>query len=105
MLCRAVDLFSELKALLASASKTASQPSLSKADLMAWTAASIPDICPPHIWRQPEACWISGLTTLRTALATILRAVSPIPIGRTPGHLSSAIRRQERKEETDLGST
>ena len=26
------------------------------------TAASIPEICPPHIWRQPEASWMSGFT-------------------------------------------
>ena len=39
------------------------------------------------------------------ALPMIRRAVSPIPIGRTPGHLSRAISRQEMRADSPLGST
>ena len=39
------------------------------------------------------------------ALPIIRLAVSPTPIGLTPGHLSRAIRRQATRAETPLGST
>ena len=55
MLWRAVCLFSELNALLASTSSMASFSFRSKVDLTACTAASIPEICPPHSWMQPVA--------------------------------------------------
>ena len=48
---------------------------------------------------------MSGFTTDSTALAIIRRTVFPIPIGRTPGFLSRAIRRQARRGEIDFGST
>jgi len=105
MLRRATCLFMELNALDASAKSTASFSSDSKAARTACTAASIPEICPPHNWRQPDASCTSGLAMESIALAIILLAVSPMPIGRTPGCLSRAIRRQARKDETDLGST
>ena len=38
-------------------------------------------------------------------MAIIRRAVSPMPIGRTPGFLSRAISRQARRGEIDFGST
>jgi len=39
------------------------------------------------------------------AFETIQRLVSPMPMGRTPGFLSSAIRRQARRGESVSGST
>ena len=77
----------------------------SKAVLTACTAASMPEICPPHIWRQPEASCMSGFIPDSTAFAKIRRAVSPMPIGRTPGFLSRAISRQARRGDIDIGST
>ena len=105
MLWSAACLLRVLKALLASTSSTASFSSKVKADLTACTAASIPEICPPHNWMQPVAAWTSGRMVCRTALAMMRLAVSPMPIGRTPGCLSRAINRQARNDDTDLGST
>ena len=105
MLWRATCLFRELNALLASTRSTASFSSDSKAVHTACTAASIPEICPPHSWRHPEISCTSGLAMFSIALAIILLAVSPMPIGRTPGFLAKAIRRQARRGETHLGST
>ena len=42
---------------------------------------------------------------VRTALAMMRRAVSPIPIGRTPGRLSRAIRRLASRGLIAVGST
>ena len=96
---------SELNALLASTRSAASQSSELKAFLTACTAASIPDICPPQSCRHPDALWTSVLTTDSTALAMIRLAVSPMPMGRTPGVLSRAMRRQASSGEMDFGST
>ena len=73
---RATWWFKELKAFVASTRRTASVSLESKAVLTACTAASIPAICPPHIWRQPEASCMSGFASGNTALAIIRRAVS-----------------------------
>ena len=105
MFWRATWRFKELKAFVASMRRTASVSLESKAALTACTAASIPAICPPHIWRQPEASWMSGFATDITALAIIRRAVSPMPIGRTPGFLFRAMSRQARRGERDFWST
>ena len=94
-----------VECVVASTRSTASVSLDSKAVLTACTAASIPAICPPHIWRQPEASWMSGFTTDSTALAIIRRAVSPMTIGQTPGFLSKAISRQARRGEIDFWST
>ena len=83
--CKATWRLRALKALLASTKSAASLSSESKAVLTACTAASIPEICPPHNWRHPEESWTSALTADSTALAMIRRAVSPMPMGRTPG--------------------
>ena len=104
MLWRATCLFKELKALLALARSKASLPSDSKADRTVCTAASIPEICPPHNWTQPQASCTFVLTICSTALAMICLAVSPMPIGRTPGFLSRAIKRQARRGEVHSGS-
>ena len=54
-------------------------------------AASQPPSWPAHTWSGPAAVWMSSLSTLRIALAMILLCTSPMPIGRTPGHLSRGI--------------
>ena len=51
--------------------------------------------------RQPDASCISGWVMERTAFAMIRRAVSPMPIGRTPGCLLSAMRRHARSGPRD----
>ena len=48
---------------------------------------------------------MSYLMTERMALPMILRTVSPIPIGRIPGHLSRAIKRLAVSGATPCGST
>ena len=103
--CRATCQLSELNALLASTSRTPSVFEFKNASLVAWTAASAPAICPAHSCRGPAASWMSPLVTSRMAMAIILLAVSNIPIGQTPGFLSSAIKRQARRGERPLGST
>ena len=104
-LCRAVILFKELNALLASTSKAASVLDSWKCSLTECAAASQPAICPAHICKPPAVSRISSLTTTSAALAIILRAMSPMPIGLTPGHLSRAIKRFASKGATPLGST
>ena len=58
---------------------------------MACTAASHPDMCPTHTWRGPAESWMSSVMVAAIAFPMILRTVSPIPMGRAPGHLSRAI--------------
>ena len=48
---------------------------------------------------------MSKPTIVKTALEMILRAVSPIPIGRTPGCLSKAISRLASRGPTLRGTT
>ena len=48
---------------------------------------------------------MSGRMVHRTVLSMIRLAVSPMPMGRTPGCLSRAINRRAKKGDTDLGST
>ena len=96
--------FRELKALLASTSRVGSALSSYKSSLTEWTAASQPEIWPAQSWREPAASWMSPRTTTRTDLAMIRPAISPIPIGLTPGHLPKAISLQARSGETVEGS-
>ena len=91
MFCKATWRLSELKALLTSTKSAASLSSELKAVLTACTTASIPEICPPHSRRHPEASWISALMTDSMALAMIRHAMSPMPMGQTPGLLSRAM--------------
>ena len=69
------------------------------------TAASQPAKCPVHTCNGPAAAWMSSLIAVEIALPMIRRTVSPIPIGRTPGHLSRAMRWQATKEDSPSGST
>ena len=92
---RVACLFNRLNAFVASTRIIASVSSSTKRYSIAWTAASHPASCPAHNWMEPMASWSSHLTTFITAFPTILRAISPIPTGRTPRHLSSGTRRQE----------
>ena len=55
--------------------------------------------------KGPAASWMSSLMALAMVLPIIRLAVSPTPIGLTPGHLSRAMRRQATRAETPLGST
>ena len=48
-------------------------------------AASHPDSCPAQSWSGPATAWISSFRVTRIALLMMRRAVSPIPMGRTPG--------------------
>ena len=97
ILWRAVCLFRALKAFLASTRRTASVSSFWKVDRTAWTAASVPEGCPAHSWCEPAASRTSHRTIDSTALAMIRLAVWHTPIGRTPGFLLMAMRRQARK--------
>ena len=60
-------------------------------------APSMPALTPALSWSTPQTASTSFLVTKQTALPTILRRVSPIPIGLTPGHLSRAINRFETR--------
>ena len=105
MLCRAAILLMELKALLASTSRAASVSSSRNASRTEWTAASQPESWPAQSWMEPAASSTSPLTTTRTALVMMRLAVSPMPMGRTPGHLSRAISLQARSGPRPSGST
>ena len=59
----------------------------------AWIAASQPASCPAQTWSEPTESITSCLRNLATVLPMILRRVSPIPMGRSPGFLSNGIRR------------
>ena len=102
---RVVFRFSWFQALLASTSRTPSVFSHSKIFLIAWTAALHPASWPPHSWSEPTVFWMSALVTLRIALLIIRRTVSLMPIGRTPGCLSSGISLQAMKAARPDGST
>ena len=47
---------------------------------------------PAHSWIEPTEFWRSHLAVSIIAFPIILQTTSPIPIGRTPGHLSRGIR-------------
>ena len=72
---------------------------------MACTAASHPDMCPAHTWRGPAESWMSSVMVAAIAFPMILRTVSPIPMGRTPGHLSRAISLHAKNADNPCGST
>ena len=97
--------FRELNALLASTKSAAFSSLELNARFIAWTAASVPAVWPAQSWVEPAASWISSLVTVSTALATILQTVSQIPIGRTPGFLLKAIKRQAKSGLSPSGST
>ena len=48
---------------------------------------------------------MSSVIVVAMALPMMLRTVSPISMGRTPGHLSKAISRHATKADRPLGST
>jgi hypothetical protein len=52
-----------------------------------WTTASHSPSCPAHTWSDPAVVWTSCFTIASMALAVILRRVSAMPIGQTPGFL------------------
>ena len=105
MLIRAVCLLSKLKALVASTKMAASVVSFSKMVFMACTAASQPASCPAHNWAYPATFLTSSLMTATIALLMIHHEVSPIAIGRTPGHLSMTMNLKAMKLAIPSGST
>ena len=68
-------------------------------------AASQPACWPTHSCLIPTALKMSSLMTDSTALPIILLETSPIPIGLTPGCLSSAMSLLQVKPLRALGST
>ena len=88
---RTVALFSRLKALVASISKIASLFLLLNSLRRAWIACSVPAVCPRQSWLLPPVLWSSEPIHLEMHRPIIWRRTSPIPIGCTPGHLSSEI--------------
>uniref|UniRef100_A0A8D9FJC2 Uncharacterized protein n=1 Tax=Cacopsylla melanoneura TaxID=428564 RepID=A0A8D9FJC2_9HEMI len=59
-------------------------------------APSSPLLIPEHNCRAPQVSCTSSPVTIAIVLAQILCKTSPIPIGRTPGHLSKATPRRAR---------
>ena len=105
MFLRAVCLLRLLKALVASTSITASIFGEFQISFIVWMAASQPTSCPAQSCNGPAAFLISSFSTAITAQAMILLNVSPMPMGLTPGHLSSAINRHATNVLRLLGST
>ena len=105
MFCMAVCRFRELKAFEASTIKTQSDRSSSKQLLTACIAASTPEGCPTHSWREPVPSKMSWCVMDRTAFAMMRLTVLHMPIGQIPGFLSSATKWQARRGERPLGST
>ena len=105
MFCRAALLFRELKAFVASTRITASVSGAVNSWHIACTAASQPDGCPAHTWRGPAALWMSSLSAFAIAFPMMRLGVSPMPMGRTPGHLFRATRRHAINAVRPLGST
>ena len=105
MFLRAFWRLSELKAFEASTMIVASTSGVSNTCRMACMAASHPASCPAQSWSGPSAALTSSFKVVRIALLMIRRAVSPIPMGLTPGHLLSVIRQQALRAVSPLGST
>ena len=92
MFFRAISLFKLLNAFLASISRILSvRPSIKRRQ-GAWIACSMPFFCQRRICTFPPSNWRSRLTHFTILLPIIRLKTSPMPVGRTPGHLSSAIR-------------
>ena len=73
---------------------------------IAWTAASLPLLCPAQTCKEPHASINSCLVTLITHFPIIRRTTFPTPMGRTfPYPLSSGIRRLARIVSMLRGST
>ena len=98
-------LLRQLNALLASTCRIASVFSSLNISCIAWTAALQPDSWPAHSREDPAASWIYGPIIWRIAFAIMRRMVSPIPTGRTPGHLSNATSLQAVRDASPAGST
>ena len=103
MLWSAAFLFRELNALEASTRSTPSVSLSVNRCLMAWIAASHPPFCPAHTCTDPAAACISSLTIFNTDLDMMRRTTSPTPIGLTPGHLFSGIRRHATRAFKPVG--
>ena len=101
MCLRAVWRLKGLKALQASTWITASNCGRLNSCCMACTATSYPPSKPAQSWSGPTMSW---MRVMDIAFSMIRRKVSPIPIGLTPGHLSSAINLHATKPSNLFGS-
>ena len=86
---------SELKAFSASITSMASVSGFSNSFLKLWIAYSIPHFWPKQSWKFFPRFLRSDFIHWVIVLPIILLRTSPIPMGRTPGFLSSSIRRHE----------
>ena len=98
-------LLKELKALLASTSSKASVSSSANTAFIACTAASMPAFTPEHVWSAPQTSSTSILVARAKALAAMRWQHSPIPTGRTPGCLSSAMPRRASRARIEVHGT
>uniref|UniRef100_A0A0A9Y7W4 Uncharacterized protein n=1 Tax=Lygus hesperus TaxID=30085 RepID=A0A0A9Y7W4_LYGHE len=106
---RAIILFTELKSFFAF---TNSSPHLkfgvalpSKSEFIECIAPSMPALMPPRSCFSPQLSVTSSTVASTIHLPGILRKHSPIPMGRTPGHLSIATNLLAIKALTDSQGT
>ena len=97
--------FWRLSKLKASTMIVASNSGVSNTCHMACMAASHPASYCAHSWSGPAIAWISCFKVVSVALLMMRQAVSPIPMGLTPGHLSSEIRQLAVNSASPLLST
>ena len=98
-------LFTELKAFVPTTSWIAPVSLQENSDLILCAAASMLAISIAHSFFGLAAFWRSLLVIRRTAFARIHLLVLSNPIGLTPGHLSSAIKREASRGDMPFGST
>ena len=104
MLCNAAFLFGELNALLASTKITPSVVSCSNINFIEWIAAPTLPYKLVAVWSGPAACWMSLHNTQLIHFSTIHLLTSPMPMGCTPGFLSSGMSLHTTNASRVLGS-
>ena len=104
MLCRKTWRFTELNALSASTSSTASVFSSSNIVCIAWIAASQPASWPAQTCSEPTEDVISLRTTDTMAFLMILLKTSPTPMGLNPGFFLSGMSWQARNPSSEVDS-
>ena len=86
-----IRIFCELNVLLASTRITPSVLSCSNINFIEWIAASAPPCKAVAVWSSTAACWMSLRNTQLIHFPRIRLITSPMPMGRTPGFLSSCM--------------